>query len=254
MKLHGKVAAITGAAQGIGLAIAKRFVSEGAKVVLNDVNSEVLKDVADRLESPFEIGDVGEKKSADSVVARAVKEFGRLDIMVSNAGVVNKPAQFVDVLEEEFDRVIRINLKSQFLTGQAAARQMVAQGAGGTIINMSSVNQRLALPELTPYVVSKGGIGQLTNVMAISLAPHGIRVNAIGPGTILTELSRKTSMADPATRQKVLSRTPLGRAGEPEEIASVAAFLATDDSSYITGQTIYPDGGRLGLNYTVPVA
>jgi len=252
--MQGKVAAITGAANGIGLAIAERFLAEGSKVVLNDVDGEALKVVAERLGAPFVIGDAGEKASADRLVSGAVEEFGRLDIMVSNAGVSNKPAQFVDIPEEEFDRVIRINLKSQFLTGQAAARQMITQGGGGAIINMSSVNQRLALPELTPYVVSKGGIGQLTNVMAISLAPHGIRVNAIGPGTILTEMSRKTSMADPSTREKVLSRTPLGRAGEPEEIASVAVFLATDDSSYVTGQTIYPDGGRIGLNYTVPVA
>ena len=193
----GKVAAITGAANGIGLAIAELFLAEGSKVVLNDVDGEALKVVAERLGSPFVIGDAGEKASADRLVAGAVEAFGRLDIMVSNAGVSNKPAQFVDIPEEEFDRVIRINLKSQFLTGQAAARQMITQGGGGAIINMSSVNQRLALPELTPYVVSKGGIGQLTNVMAISLAPHGIRVNAIGPGTILTEMSRKTSMADP---------------------------------------------------------
>ena len=254
MRLLGKVTAITGAAQGIGLAIAQRFVAEGTKIVLNDINSQALKEVAKSLGAPYVIGDVGNKTDADKIVECAVKEFGRLDIMVSNAGVVNKPAQFVDVEEEEFDRVLRINLKGQFLTGQAAARQMIVQDDGGSIINMSSVNERLALPEITPYVVSKGGIGQLTNVMAISLAQHGIRVNAIGPGTILTEMSRKSSMADPATRNTVLSRTPLGRAGEPEEIASVAVFLATEDSSYITGQTIFPDGGRLGLNYTVPVA
>ncbi len=253
MRLQGKVAAITGAAKGIGLAIAERFVAEGAKIVVNDVDSDALKEVAERLGAHFVVGDAGNKADADRIVECAVEEFGRLDIMVSNAGVTNKPAQFVDVAEEEFDRVLRINLKSQFLTGQAAARQMIAQGGGGAIVNMSSVNQRLALPELTPYVVSKGGVGQLTNVMAISLAPHGIRVNGIGPGTILTEMSRKTSMADPATRERVLSRTPMGRAGEPEEVASVAVFLATDDSSYITGQTIFPDGGRLGLNYTVPV-
>ena len=253
MRLQGKVAAITGAAKGIGLAIADRFIAEGAKIVLNDVDSEALKGVAERLGAPYVIGDAGNNADADRIVECAVREFGRLDIMVSNAGVANKPADFIDVTEEEFDRVLRINLKSQFLTGQAAARQMIAQGEGGAIVNMSSVNQRFALPEMTPYVVSKGGVGQLTNVMAISLAPHGIRVNGIGPGTILTEMSRKTSMADPATRDRVLSRTPLGRVGEPEEIASVAVFLTTDDSSYVTGQTIYPDGGRLGLNYTVPV-
>lgn len=253
MRMQGKVAAITGAANGIGLAIAERFVKEGASVVMNDVNAEALKEAADRLKMPHEAGDASLKADADRLVARTVEAFGRIDVMVSNAGVTNTPAEFVDLPEEEFDRVLRINLKSQFLTGQAAARRMIAQGDGGVIINMSSVNSRLAIPTMTPYAVSKAGSTQLTNVMAISLGGHGIRVNAIGPGTILTELGRKAVLGDEAARLRALSRTPIRRFGEPEEIAGVAVFLATDDSSYITGQTIYPDGGRMGLNYTVPV-
>ena len=123
----------------------------------------------------------------------------------------------------------------------------------GSIINMSSVNAELAIPNQVPYVVSKGGVNQLTKVMALNLAPHGIRVNGIGPGTILTELARKAVLGSPEARHTILSRTPLGRCGKPEEVASIAAFLASDDASYMTGQTIYADGGRMALNYTVPV-
>jgi NAD(P)-dependent dehydrogenase (short-subunit alcohol dehydrogenase family) len=147
-----------------------------------------------------------------------------------------------------------VNLKGVFLAGQAAARQMVKQGSGGAIVNMSSVNAILAIPNQVPYVVSKGGINQLTKVMAMSLAPHGIRVNAIGPGTILTELAKTAVLGNREAERKILSRTPMGRMGEPEEVASVAVFLASDEASYLTGQTIYPDGGRLALNYTVPVS
>ncbi len=148
--------------------------------------------------------------------------------------------------------MLRVNLKGVFLTGQAAARQMVAQGTGGTIVNMSSVNAVMAIPTITPYVVAKGGVNQLTKVMALALADKGIRVNAIGPGSILTDVFKQV-VNDEAAVNTILSRTPLGRVGEPEEVAKVAVFLASEDSSYITGQTIYPDGGRLALNYTVPV-
>ena len=184
---------------------------------------------------------------------RSVTTFGSLDIMISNAGIATG-APFLDMSDEIFDTVIATNLRSVFLGGQIAARQMLRQGRGGAIINMSSVNALMAIPGLAAYGASKGGINQLTRVMAIELAPHGIRVNAIGPGTILTELAKKAVLGDKAARHKVLSRTPIGRAGEPAEIASVAAFLAGADAAYITGQVIYPDGGRLALNYTVPVA
>jgi len=132
------------------------------------------------------------------------------------------------------------------------AREMVKQHSG-CIINMSSVNAELAIPNQVPYVVSKGAINQLTKVMSLNLVEHGIRVNGIGPGTILTELAKQAVMASPEARHTILSRTPMGRCGEPEEVASIAAFLASDDASYMTGQTLYVDGGRLALNYTVPV-
>jgi NAD(P)-dependent dehydrogenase (short-subunit alcohol dehydrogenase family) len=145
-------------------------------------------------------------------------------------------------------------MKSVFLCGQAAARQMVRQGGGGVIISMSSVNAVVVIPNQVAYSASKGGINQLTRTMAVALAPHKIRAVAIGPGTILTEMARTAVLKDDAARRKILSRTPIGRFGEAAEVAAVAAFLASDDASYITGQTIYPDGGRLVLNYTVPVA
>ena len=147
--------------------------------------------------------------------------------------------------------MLRINLTSMFLCSQAAAREMVKRQTG-CIVNMSSVNAELTIPNQVPYVVSKGGVNQLTRVAAISLAEHGIRVNAIGPGTILTELAKKAVLGSPEARHTIL-RTPLGRCGEPEEVAAICAFLASDDASYMTGQTLYADGGRMALNYTVPV-
>ncbi|MCE7878946.1 MAG: SDR family oxidoreductase, partial [Betaproteobacteria bacterium PRO3] len=197
-------------------------------------------------------GDVSRRATADALVALAVEAFGGVDILVNNAGITHA-AEFLDLDEADFDRVIAVNLKSMFLCGQAAARRMVVQRRGGAIINLSSVNAVLAIPNQVPYVVSKGGINQLTKVMAIALAPHDIRVNAIGPGTIATELAKKAVLGSDEAKRRILSRTPMRRLGEPGEVASVAAFLASDDASYLTGQTIYPDGGRLGLNYTVPV-
>jgi len=176
---------------------------------------------------------------------------------VNNAGV-SWGARAEEMALEKWRMVLDTNLTGVFLFSQAVARQMVRQkwddGTGGAIVNMSSVNAVLAIPNQVPYVISKGGINQLTKVAAIALAPHKIRVNAIGPGTILTELAKTAVLGSDEARRKILSRSPLGRCGEPEEVASVAAFLASDDASYLTGQTIYPDGGRLALNYTVPVS
>jgi len=257
-RLEDRVAIVTGAAQGIGYAIASRLVDEGARVVVCDLDPTRLRDAAHRLDASGKrvigrVGDVSEKTTAVALVDTAVESFGAVDILVNNAGVTHA-AEFLDLDEADFDRVLAINLKSMFLCGQAVARRMVAQGKGGAIVNLSSVNAVLAIPNQVPYCVSKGGIAQLTKVMALSLAPHGIRVNAIGPGTIATEMAKKAVLGSEEAKRRILSRTPLGRLGEPEEIASVAAFLASDDASYLTGQTIYPDGGRLGLNYTVPVA
>src|SRR5258705_6120782 len=255
--LADKVALVTGAAQGIGLACADAFAREGAQVVIADVNEAAGQKETLRLRSEgfpvtFVACNGSKKAEVERAVATAVNEFGRLDVLAANAGIVHA-AEFLDLEEADFDRVIAVNLKGIFLAGQAAARQMVKQGGGGAIINMSSVNAILAIPNQVPYVVSKGAINQLTKVMALSLAPHRIRVNGIGPGTILTELAKTAVLGNKEAERKILSRTPLGRMGEPGEVANVAVFLASDESSYMTGQTLYPDGGRLALNYTVAV-
>ncbi|GJI95659.1 glucose 1-dehydrogenase [Rugamonas sp. FT107W] len=252
MKLSNKVAIVTGATQGIGLACAQRLVAEGAKVMLVDIKPEGASAAATLGDQArFFAADVSQKCDVDALVAATLAAFGRIDILINNAGVTHA-ADFLDLTEDDFDRVLRINLKSMFLCGQAVAREMVKQRSG-CIINMSSVNAELAIPNQVPYVVSKGAINQLTKVMSLNLVTHGIRVNGIGPGTILTELAKQAVMASPEARHTILSRTPMGRCGEPEEVASIAAFLASDDASYMTGQTLYVDGGRLALNYTVPV-
>ncbi len=252
MKLTQKVAIVTGATQGIGLACAQRLVAEGAQVMLVDIKPDG-QQAAEALggQARFFAADVSQKADVDALVAATLAAFGRIDILINNAGVTHA-ADFLDLAEEDFDRVLRVNLKSMFLCGQAVAREMVKQQSG-CIINMSSVNSELAIPNQVPYVVSKGGVNQLTKVMALNLAPYGIRVNGIGPGTILTELAKKAVLGSPEARHTILSRTPLGRCGEPEEVASIAAFLASDDASYMTGQTLFADGGRMALNYTVAV-
>ena len=254
MRLQHQVALVTGATQGIGLACAHRFVQEGARVALVDIKPGGA-DTAATLggAARFYTADVSQKADVDALLEQVLRDFGRIDILVNNAGVTHA-ADFLDLAEDDFDRVLRINLKSMFLCGQAVARHMVARGGGGSIINMSSVNAQLAIPNQVPYVVSKGGVNQLTKVMSVALARHGIRVNGIGPGTVLTDLARQAVLGSADARHTILSRTPLGRCGEPDEIAAVAAFLASADASYLTGQTLYPDGGRLALNYTVPVA
>lgn len=253
MKLNQKIAIVTGASQGIGLACAQRLVREGARVMLVDIRPEGEQAAADLGEAArFWRADVSVKKEVEAMVQATLDAFGRIDILLNNAGVTHA-AEFLDLEEDDFDRVMRVNLKSMFLCSQAVARAMVKRGQGGAIINMSSVNAELTIPNQVPYVVSKGGVNQLTRVASIALAQHGIRVNAIGPGTILTELAKQAVLGSPEARHTILSRTPLGRCGEPDEVASIAAFLASDDASYMTGQTLYADGGRMALNYTVPV-
>jgi glucose 1-dehydrogenase len=262
MKLNQRVAVITGAAQGIGAACARAFADEGARVVVADVNevgaTALVRDIAAAGGTAiFCHTDVGDRRDAERLVTHAAENFGRLDVLVNNAGIVHA-AQFVDLAEEDFDRVLRVNLKGAFLCGQAAARQMLAQpprsearGGRGVIINMSSVNAVLAIANQVPYTVSKGALNQLTKVMAIGLADKGIRVVGIGPGSIATELLKTAVLTDEAAKARILSRTPMGRLGEPDEVARIAVFLASDDASYLTGTTLYPDGGRLALNYVM---
>ncbi len=256
MRLKDKVAVVTGAARGIGRACAECMATEGARVVVSDVDAGEGERTAEAIrgaggEATFVPCDVGDKAQVEALIERTVEAYGRVDSAVANAGIVHA-CEFLDLSEEDFDRVLRVNLKGVFLTGQAAARRMVAQGGGGTIINMSSVNAVMAIPTITPYVVAKGGVNQLTKVMALALADKGIRVNAIGPGSIMTDVLKSVA-SDQAAMARILMRTPLGRIGEPAEIGRIAVFLASDDASYITGQSIYADGGRLALNYTVPV-
>lgn len=257
MKLKDRTAIITGAARGIGRACAERLLAEGANVILTDINDAQGSETAQALGdgASYLHCDVGAAADVNRVVGAVVASHGAVDILINNAGI-SATGNILEISEADFDRVIRVNLKGSFLMGQAVARQMVSQvQAGrkpGAIVNMSSVNAVMAIAAQVPYSASKGGINQLTKVMALALAEHGIRVNAIGPGSIMTDMLT-TVNSDPEARHRLLSRTPLGRIGETAEIAAIAAFLASDDASYITGQTIYADGGRLPLNYTVPV-
>ena len=250
MKLKNRIAIITGAARGIGLACAERFVAEGAHVVILDVLDEIGKAEAKRLGATYLHCDVSKSSDITAVVAAVVKQHGAVDILLNNAAI-SISGDFLEISEADYDKVLDINLKGSFLMLQACAREMVKQAAG-SIINMPSVNDTLAIPSIVSYCVAKGGVSQLTRATSISLAPHGIRVNAIGPGSIMTDML-KSVVNDKAAMARVMSRTPMGRVGEPSEIASIAVFLASDESSYVTGQTIYADGGRMPLNYTMPV-
>ena len=254
--LGEKVCLITGGAQGIGEACARLFLEQGAKVVIVDIQSERGQSLASQLQQQgheilFIASDIGNKVEVDAVIKQVIAQYGRLDVLVSNAGIF-KAAPFLEVSESDFDEVLRVNLKGAFLMGQAAARVMKDQG-GGAIVHMSSVNGVLAIPEIASYNVSKGGLNQLTRAMALALADEGIRVNAVAPGTIATELASKAVLTSEEARNKILGRTPMKRLGDPSEVAHVVAFLASDAASYMTGEVITVDGGRMALNYTVRV-
>ena len=253
--LQDRIAVITGAAQGIGAACARRLARDGAAVALWDVDITQAQALADELRAAgaktfAQRCDVSHKAEVDAALAATQRALGPVNALVNNAGIF-KAAEFLDITEADWDAVIAVNLKGSFLVAQAVARVMVAAG-GGAIVNMSSVNGTLAIPSIASYNASKGGIDQLTRVMALALADHGVRVNAVGPGTIATELARAAVLGSDEARQRILSRTPLRRLGEPAEIADAVAFLLSDAASYITGEIVYVDGGRRALNYTMP--
>ena len=259
--LEGRICIVTGAAQGIGEACARRFARDGATVVLADLDDAKGQALAQELDGLYVHCDVGDKAQVDTLVKKAMLSYGRIDVLVNNAGIF-KAAEFLEVTEADFDAVLRVNLKGSFLCGQAVAREMAKaeprriQGDGasrGAIVNMSSVNAVLAIPTISSYNVSKGGINQLTRVMALSLADKGIRVNAVAPGTIATELAAKAVLTSEEAKQRIMMRTPMKRLGEPSEVADVVAWLASDAASYVTGEIVVVDGGRMTLNYTVPV-
>ncbi len=245
-----KIALVTGGARGIGRACAEALADDGAQVVLADIDEEGATSTADEI-GRGAVGygvDMSDPEAVTELFDRVEAEIGDVSVLVNNAGIAI-PQEFLSVSLEDFQKVIDVNLTAVFLATQRAARTMVEKGIEGAIVNMSSVNAQLAIPSIVSYCASKGGVMQITKVAALSLAPHNIRVNAVGPGSIDTAMVA-TVNANPEAMATVMSRTPLKRLGTAREIGDVVAFLASDKASYITGETIYVDGGRMPLNYT----
>ena len=248
---------ITGAAQGIGEACARRLVKDGAAVALWDVADAPGQALAAELNAAhpgrtvalYLHCNVAQKADVNAALAATLAHFGHVDGLVNNAGIF-RAAPFLDITEADWDAVIAVNLKGSFLVGQAVAREMVKRRRGA-IVNMRSVNGTLTIPTIASYNASKGAINQLTRVMALSMADQG--VNAVAPGTIATELARSAVLTSDEAKARIMSRTPMKRLGEPREIADVVAFLLSDAASYVTGEIVVVDGGRMTLNYTVPV-
>ncbi len=243
------VALVTGAAQGIGKACAEALAEDGYHVVLADVQDSV-KDVAAALGGTGLICDMADPAAIAALFDHIEGEIGPVSALVNNAGVA-MPGDFLSYDLEAFERVININLRGVFVALQRAGRTMVEQGIQGAIVNMSSINALVAIPSIPAYCASKGGVMQLTKSASLALAQHGVRVNAVGPGSIDTEMMAGVN-ADPGATKMVMSRTPMLRVGTPQEIANVVAFLCSEKASYITGETIYVDGGRIGMNYLSP--
>ncbi len=247
--LHNKVAVVTGAATGIGRAIATRFVRAGAKVVIDYVGS---RDEADELAEALATAggdavavaaDVSDPAQVDMLVERTVQTFGRLDVWVNNAGI-EKEYPFLETPLDYWHEVIAVNLTGPFLCCQRAARQMVAQGGGGRIVNISSVHEDIPMLTNGPYCAAKGGLRMLMRTIAVELAPHGITVNNVAPGAIETPINAR-SMQDPAKMKALLAEIPLRRMGTPQEVAQLCAFLASDEAAYVTGSTYVIDGGMM---------
>ncbi|MBW8812817.1 MAG: glucose 1-dehydrogenase [Caulobacterales bacterium] len=246
-RFAGRKAIVTGAARGIGLAVAQRLVSEGASVLLSDVAADV-GEAAAALGQPHLQSDLTAPGAVEALFALADRELGPLDVLVNSAGIIGRAAKLMELAEADFDRVMDINLKVGLLATQAAARRMTPRRSGA-IVNLVSVAAVMAGGDQIPYAVSKAAVKQLTAMTALSLAPYGIRVNGVGPGPVETPMAAAVTGAGPEGLKRVLSRIPLGRMARPEEIAAIVAFLASDDASYLTGQTLFADGGRMALGY-----
>jgi NAD(P)-dependent dehydrogenase (short-subunit alcohol dehydrogenase family) len=248
MRLSGKHAIVTGAGSGIGRAVALGFAREGAGVVAADVDPDRAGETAQAIEAAGGLAlavqvDVSDRASVDALLAAALARFARIDILFNNAGVSSR-APFLEMTEAEWDRVLGTNLKGQFLVGQAVARHMVERGGGGSIINTSSqLAEGVANPRSAHYLASKGGSRMLTRGMAVDLAPHNIRVNALAPGVTVTNLTRQRLEDDAEWRRIALERVPMGRFGEPDDLVGACIFMASDESRYMTGATLVVDGG-----------
>ena len=243
-----RIALVTGGAQGIGYACAEALSEDGCRIVLADIKDEVHAS-AERLGGKGYRCDMSDPAAIASLFDRMEAEVGVASVLVNNAGIAVS-ADFLEMTEAQFRQVIDLNLVGVFLATQRAARAMVRERIEGAVVNMSSINAQVAIPQIAGYCVSKGGVMQLTKVAALALAPHGIRVNAVGPGSIDTAMMAAVN-ADPAAFERAMSRTPLRRSGTAREVGDVVAFLASPKAAYVTGETVYIDGGRLALNYTV---
>lgn len=248
--MSARVALVSGAARGIGRACAQALAADGAQVMAADVNGDGARETAELIGvgARAYVCDFSSPEQIDALFAEVERDVGSVSVLVNNAGVAS-PADFLETSLEDFKRVIDLNLVGTFSATQRAAKRMVAESITGAIVNMSSINAQVAIPSIAAYCASKGGVMQLTKAAALALAPHGIRVNAVGPGSIDTAMMAGVN-ANPEAMNMVMSRTPLKRIGTPEEVANIVAFLASDKASYVTGETIYVDGGRLGMNYT----
>ena len=245
------IAVITGGARGIGLACAEALRDDGHRVVLVDIDGDEAAAAASKLGAGAVSYncDIGDSDAIGPLFDAIEADIGPARVLVNNAGVA-MPGSFLDYDLADFQKVMNINLIGAFLATQRAAKAMVANTLEGAVVNMTSINAQLAIPAIPAYCASKGGLMQITKVAALALAEHNIRVNAVGPGSINTDMLASVN-ANPDAMAMVMSRTPMKRIGEAREIADVVAFLASSKASYVTGETIYVDGGRLGLNYTV---
>ncbi len=246
--MAAKIALVTGGAQGIGLACGRALAAEGYRVMLADIRESVVE-AAKSVGGRGFVCDVADLSALMELFDTIEAEEGPVAALVNNAGIA-KPGDFLGYSMEDFDAVIGLNLRAVFAATQRAAKGMVKAGIKGAIVNMSSINAVVAIPAIPAYCASKGGVQQITKAASLALADKGIRVNAVGPGSIDTEMMAGVN-ASPEAYARVMSRTPMGRVGTADEIGNVVAFLCSDKASYVTGETIYVDGGRLGLNYTV---
>ncbi len=242
-RYEGKIAVVTGAANGIGLAMVTRLVEEGAKVAALDIDMEAMEKEYQGKEDDIFVAycDVASKASVDEAIDKVLAKYGHIDVCFSNAGIIGRQS-LLDTSEETWRKVIDINLNGMFFVNQAVLRSMVDQGIKGAIVNTSSIASAVVSTNTGAYSASKGGVTQFTKFAALEMAPYGIRVNAVGPGTSVTRITEGTRF-NPERNEKFLRNIPMGRYGEPEEAAAAALYLGSDDASYITGVTLLEDGG-----------